>query len=48
MDFFQHQETARRSTGYLVTLFLLMRFTAPVDWNRAMGPADEAIAEPAS
>ena len=32
----------------VVTLFVLMRITAPVDWNRAMGPAEEAIAEPAA
>jgi hypothetical protein len=46
--FFEGYTGLTVTVGSVVTLFLLMRFTAPVDWNRAMGPADQAIAEPAS
>ncbi len=46
--FFEGYTGLTVTVGSVVTLFVLMRLTAPVDWERAMGPATEAVAEPAS
>lgn len=36
------------TVGAVLTLFVLMRLTAPVDWGRALRPAEAPAAEPAA
>jgi inner membrane protein involved in colicin E2 resistance len=44
--FFEGYTGLTVTLGAVVTLFVLMRLTAPVDWQRAMAGASEAALEP--
>jgi hypothetical protein len=46
--FFEGYTGLTVTVGSVVTLFVLMRLTAPVDWDEAIGPARSAVAEPAA
>lgn len=46
--FFEGYTGLTVTVGSVATLFVLMQLTASIDWNRAMGPAEEAIPETAS
>ena len=46
--FFEGYTGLTVTTGAVATLFVLMRLTAPVDWSRAMGPAERRAATAAS
>ena len=43
--FFEGYTGLTVTVGAVVTLFILMRLTAPVDWNRAIGPVETAVSE---
>ena len=46
--FFEGYTGLTVTVGAIMTLFVLMRLTAPVDWDRVMGPVREASSEPAA
>ncbi len=46
--FFEGYTGLTVTVGSVVTLFVLMRLTAPVDWGQAIGPAKKAVPEAAA